>query len=69
MWVRRFGLNRVGIWQGNCFMEIHCSAAFHTDSETDMCGKVLIVDLALVACSIQIALLNHTSFRLPAKRV
>src|SRR6266436_9872970 len=27
MWIRRFGLNRVGIWQGNCFMEIHCSAA------------------------------------------
>jgi hypothetical protein len=27
VWIRRFGLNRVGIWQGNCFMEIHCSAA------------------------------------------
>lgn len=27
MWIRRFGLNRVEIWQGNCFMEIHCSAA------------------------------------------
>jgi hypothetical protein len=27
VWIRRFGLNRVGIWQGNCFMGIQCSAA------------------------------------------
>src|ERR1700756_4570945 len=27
VWIRRFGLNPEWIWQGNCFMEIHCSAA------------------------------------------
>src|SRR6202041_956659 len=27
LWIRRFVLNRVGIWQDNCFKEIHCSAA------------------------------------------
>ncbi len=27
VWIRRFGPNRVGIWQDNCFKEFHCSAA------------------------------------------
>jgi hypothetical protein len=27
VWIRQFGLNRVGIWQGNCFMGIQYSAA------------------------------------------
>jgi hypothetical protein len=27
VWIRRFALNRVGIWRGNCFMEFQCSAA------------------------------------------
>ena len=27
VWIRRFVLNRVGIWQDNCFKEFHCSAA------------------------------------------
>jgi hypothetical protein len=67
--MRRFGLNRVGIWQGNCFMGIQCSEQFGADSDIDLCRKVLIAALTLMACSMQIALPNRTTFQLPAKRV
>ena len=65
LWIRRFGLNRVGIWQGNCSMGIQCNAA---DSDIDLCRKVPIAALALMACSMQIALPNRTTSQLPAKR-
>ena len=42
---------------------------FRADSDTDLCRKVLIVEVALMACSMQIALPNRTTFPLPAKRV
>jgi hypothetical protein len=59
----------VGIWQGNCFKGIQCSAAiFRADSVIDLCRKVLIAAQALIACTMQIALPNRTTFQLPAKR-
>jgi hypothetical protein len=42
---------------------------FRADSDIDLCRKVLIAALALMACSMQIALPNPTTFQLPAKRV
>jgi hypothetical protein len=42
---------------------------FRADSVIDLCRKVLIAALALIACSMQIALPNRTTFQLPAKRV
>ena len=59
----------MGIWQGNCFMGIQSSAQFRGDSDIDLYRKVLIAALALMACSMQIALPNRTTFQLPAKRV
>jgi hypothetical protein len=41
---------------------------FRADSDIELC-KVLIAALALMACSMQIALPNRTTFQLPAKRV
>lgn len=41
---------------------------FRPDSEIELC-KVLITMLAQMACSMQIALSNRTTFQLPAKRV
>jgi hypothetical protein len=42
---------------------------FSADSVIDLCRKVLIAALALIACTMQIALPNRTTFQLPAKRV
>jgi hypothetical protein len=42
---------------------------FCADSHIELCRKVLIAVLALMACSMQIALPNRTTFQLPAKRV
>jgi len=42
---------------------------FRADSVIDLCRTVLIAALALIACSMQIALPNRTTFQLPAKRV
>jgi hypothetical protein len=42
---------------------------FCADSDIDLCTKVLIAALALMAWSMQIALPNRTTFQLPAKRV
>jgi hypothetical protein len=41
---------------------------FRADSVIDLCRKVLIAALALIACTMQIALPNRTTFQLPAKR-
>src|SRR5258708_18103761 len=38
VWIRRFGLNRVGIWQDNCFKGIHCSAAISWRLRQRICG-------------------------------
>jgi hypothetical protein len=42
---------------------------FCADSDIELCRKVLIAVLALMVCSMQIALPNRTTFHLPAKRV
>jgi hypothetical protein len=42
---------------------------FGADSDIDLCRKILIAALALMTCSMQIALPNRTTFHLPAKRV
>jgi hypothetical protein len=42
---------------------------FRADSDIELCRKGLITALALMACSMQIALPNRTTFQLPAKRV
>jgi hypothetical protein len=42
---------------------------FGVGFDIDLCRKVLIAALALMACSMHIALPNHASFQLPAKRV
>jgi hypothetical protein len=42
---------------------------FGVGFDVDLCRKVLIPALALMACNMQIALPNHTSSHLPAKRV
>jgi hypothetical protein len=42
---------------------------FRAGSGNELCGKVLIAELALMAWSMQIALPNRTTFQLPAKRV
>jgi hypothetical protein len=42
---------------------------FRADSDIDLYRTVLIAELALMACSMQIALPNRTTFQLPAKRV
>jgi hypothetical protein len=42
---------------------------FGRDFDLDLCRKVVIATLALMACSMQIALPNHTASHLPAKRV
>jgi hypothetical protein len=39
--MRRFGLIRVGIWQGNCSMEIIAVQQFSADSDIDLCTKIL----------------------------
>jgi hypothetical protein len=41
---------------------------FRADSVIDLCIKALIAALALIACTMQIALPNRTTFQLPAKR-
>jgi len=41
---------------------------FRADSDIDLCGKVLIIEPALMVCCMQIALPNRTTFPLPAKR-
>jgi hypothetical protein len=41
---------------------------FRADSDNDLCRKVLIAALALVARITQIALPNRTTFQLPTKR-
>jgi hypothetical protein len=42
---------------------------FRVGSNIDLCTKVLIAELALMTCSMQIALPNRTTLPLPAKRV
>jgi hypothetical protein len=42
---------------------------FRADPDSELCRKVLIAALALMACSMQIALPNRTTFQLPVKRV
>jgi hypothetical protein len=42
---------------------------FRADSDIDLCGKVLMIELALMVCCMQITLPNRTPFPLPAKRV
>jgi len=42
---------------------------FRADSDIELCRKILIAVLALMACSMHIALPNRTIFQLPAKRV
>jgi hypothetical protein len=38
---------------------------FRADSVIDLCRKALIAALALIACTMQIALPNRTTFQLP----
>ena len=52
----------IALWGFNAVQQ------FRADSVIDLCRKVLIVALALIACSMQIALPNRTTFQLPAKR-
>jgi hypothetical protein len=53
-------LNPVGIWQGNCFMGIHCSAAIHGLSfDTDSFESVLTA--VAVMCTFAIVLPNRTT--------
>jgi hypothetical protein len=42
---------------------------FRAYSDIELYRNVLIAALALMACSMQIALPNRTTFQLPAKRV
>jgi hypothetical protein len=35
---------------------------FHADSDTDLCRKVPTIEVALMECSMQIALPNRTTF-------
>ena len=59
--IRRFGLNQAGIWQGNCFMEKHCSATFLVPTSTSTWLKSsYMAALTLMSCSYDIALSNNT---------
>ena len=51
------------LWRFNAVQQ------FRADSVIDLCRKALIAALALIACTMQIALPNRTTFQLPAKRV
>jgi hypothetical protein len=53
----------IALWEFNAVQQ------FRADSDIEPCRKVLIAALALMACSMQIALPNRTIFQLPAKRV
>ena len=53
----------IALWGFNAVQQ------FRADSRNDLCRTVLIGELALMACSMQIALPNRTTFQLPAKRV
>jgi hypothetical protein len=52
----------IALWGFNAVQQ------FRADSDIELC-KVLIAALAPMACSMQIALPNRTTFQLPAKRV
>jgi hypothetical protein len=52
----------IALWGFNAVQQ------FRADSDIELCRKVLIAALALMACSMQIALPNRTTFQLPAKR-
>jgi hypothetical protein len=53
----------IALWGFNAVQQ------FRAGSDIELCRKVLIAALALMACSMQIALPNRTTFQLPAKRV
>jgi hypothetical protein len=53
----------IALWGFNAVQQ------FRADSDIELCRKVLIAALALMACSMQIALPNRTTFQPPAKRV
>jgi hypothetical protein len=53
----------IALWGFNAVQQ------FRADSDIDLCRKVLIAALALMTCSMQIALPNRNTFQLPAKRV
>jgi hypothetical protein len=53
----------IALWGFNAMQQ------FCADSDIELCRKVLIAVLALMVCSMQIALPNRTTFHLPAKRV
>jgi hypothetical protein len=57
---RRFGLNPVAIWQGNCLWKFLAVQQFRADPDIGLCRKALIVKLALM---VQIALPNRTTSR------
>ncbi|MGA7317753.1 MAG: hypothetical protein WBX22_27735 [Silvibacterium sp.] len=52
----------IALWGFNAMQQ------FRADSDIELCRNVLIAVLALMACSMQIALPNRTTFQLPAKR-
>jgi hypothetical protein len=52
----------IALWRFNAVQQ------FRADSDIDLCRKVLIAALALMTCSMQIALPNRTTFQLPAMR-
>jgi hypothetical protein len=52
----------IALWGFNAVQQ------FRADSDIDLCRKVLIAALVLMACSMQIALPNRPTFQLPAKR-
>jgi hypothetical protein len=62
VWIRRFGLNRVGIWQDNCFKGIHCSAAIGAGFDKEFAAAAM----RAAGCSMQLVLPNRTP--LPATR-
>ncbi len=64
MWVRRFALNRAGIWQDNCFMGIQCVSISH---DLDSFGSVLIAAAAVFTSQLSCQMVIR--FDLPAKRV
>jgi hypothetical protein len=53
----------IALWGFNAVQQ------FRAGSGNELCRKVLIAELALMACSMQIALPNRTTVQLPAKRV
>jgi hypothetical protein len=53
----------IALWGFNALRQ------FRSGSHNDLCGTVVIAELALMARSMQIALPNRTTFQLPAKRV